>query len=67
MRFLDGSAFLNHHFVKVGWLSSWQGIIPEADWEVVFSLLETNLNNLAKKSNGLNLTVPMAFIEGEKY
>ncbi|RYZ36397.1 MAG: SAM-dependent methyltransferase [Sphingobacteriales bacterium] len=23
MRFLDGTAFLNHHFVKLGWLGSW--------------------------------------------
>ena len=66
MRFLNGSAFLNHHFIKVGWLSSWQSIIQENEWETVFNLLETNLNNYANKKNGLTLTVPMAFIEGEK-
>lgn len=66
MRFLNGSAFLNHHFIKLGWLSSWQNIIPQEDWQKVFKQLEENLNAFAIKSDGLVLTVPMAFIEGEK-
>jgi len=66
MRFLNGSAFLNHHFIKVGWLSSWQNIIPENDWPVVFKQLETDLNRQAGQSAVLNLTVPMAFMEAEK-
>lgn len=66
MRFLNGSAFLNHHFIKLGWLSSWQNIIPQEDWQTVFKQLEENLNTFADKSDGLTLTVPMAFIEGQK-
>ena len=66
MRFLDGTAFLNHHFVKLGWLSSWQNIIPKEEWATFFPALEKNLNAFALKQNGLTLTVPMAFIEGEK-
>lgn len=66
MKFLDGSAFLNHYFVKLGWLSSWIDLIPEEDRKEVFSLLERNLNSYAEASGGLTLTVPMAYIEGEK-
>lgn len=66
MRFLDGSSFLNHHFVKIGWLSSWKELIPEKEQKKCFSRLEKNLNILSRKSNGLILTVPMVFIEGEK-
>lgn len=66
MRFLDGSAFLNHHFVKLGWLSSWQNIIPKEEWATFFPALEKNLNTVALKQKGLTLTVPMAFMEGEK-
>ena len=64
MFFLNGSAFLNHHFVKVGWLSSWLELIPENERKTFFTLLEKNLNLFAEKSGRLTLTVPMLFIEG---
>jgi arsenite methyltransferase len=67
MKFLDGTAFLNHHFVKLGWLGSWMKLFPEAELHEIFSALETNLNLHAKEHNGLGLSVPMVFIEGEKY
>jgi ubiquinone/menaquinone biosynthesis C-methylase UbiE len=66
MKFLDGSAFLNHYFIKLGWLTTWMGIFPKGELEKIFSALEANLNSHAGKNGGLRLTVPMAFIEGEK-
>lgn len=66
MKFTDGTAFLNHHFVKLGWASTWLSIVPKPEHEKVFSLLEENLNQLAVENNGLTFTVPMAFVEGEK-
>lgn len=66
MRFLDGTAFLNHYFVKLGWLLSWKSFIPEQDQAVIFAKLEENLNAYAAINGGLSLTVPMAFIEGQK-
>ena len=36
MKFLNGSAFLNHHFIKLGWLGSSLELIPQKDWEMVF-------------------------------
>jgi arsenite methyltransferase len=66
MRFGDGTAFLNHHFVKLGWLSSWKNIIPEEEWTTVFPTLERRLNEAADVNGNLCLTVPMAYIEGQK-
>lgn len=66
MKFLDGSAFLNHYFVKLGWLSSWKSLLPEEEIPDIFSALEQNLNSHSLKSGGLKLTVPMAYVEGEK-
>ena len=66
MKFTDGSTFLNHHFIKLGWLASWKDLIGAEYLQEVFALLERNLNDLATASGGLTLTVPMAFIEGEK-
>lgn len=66
MAFLDGSAFLNHHFVKLGWLGSWKSLFPQAEWVAIFTALEENLNAHANQAGGLVLTVPMLFVEGEK-
>lgn len=65
MRFADGTAFLNHHFVKLGWLTSWIQLFPKEELHEIFSALENNLNTYSKKHGGLTLTVPMLFIEGE--
>ncbi len=66
MQFADGSAFLNHYFVKLGWLSSWTELIAESEQETVFTALEHGLNAVAQASGCLHLTVPMLYIEGEK-
>lgn len=66
MRFADGTAFLNHHFVKLGWLTSWLKLFPENEWEFIFSNLEKNLNEHASRNNGLNLSIPMLYLEAVK-
>lgn len=66
MRFLDGSAMLNHSFIKLGWLAGWKEIVDESEYQSVFAALEKNLNDHAQKHGGLLLTVPMLYIEGTK-
>lgn len=66
IKFLDGSAFLNHYFVKLGWLQSWKELLPQDELKEIFLSLEENLNSYSTKFGGLTLTVPMTFIEGEK-
>ena len=66
MRFLDGSSLLNHSLIKVGFLDGWKGVIGPGDIKEVFTLLEKNLNLLAKGKGELKLTIPMAYIEAKK-
>jgi arsenite methyltransferase len=66
MHFVDGSSFLNHYFVKLGWLTTWMSLFPKEELHDIFSALENNLNVYAQKNGGLRLTVPMAFMEGAK-
>ncbi len=66
MQFLDGAAFLNHYFIKLGWLASWLSLVPQEHHIAVFTKLEENLNALAARNGALRLTVPMAYIEGVK-
>jgi arsenite methyltransferase len=66
MGFTDGNAFLNHYFVKLGWLDSWRKLIPENEQQEVFAQLEKNLNVLAEKDGCLKLSVPMLYMEAQK-
>lgn len=66
MRFLDGSAFLRHYFVRLGFLGGWRAMIPADDAATVFRALEEELNRLAAGSGAMELAVPMAYLEGER-
>ncbi|MBL0340095.1 MAG: class I SAM-dependent methyltransferase [Bacteroidetes bacterium] len=66
MKFQDGSAFLNHYFVKLGWLQSWRELLPKQEVKEIFLKLEANLNALALAEKGLEISVPMLFMEGVK-
>jgi len=66
MKFLDGTAFLNHYFIKLGWLASWKEMIPASQQTSFFEQLEQRLTRYAQQNKGLILTVPMAYIEGQK-
>lgn len=66
MRFLNGSAFLNHAFIRYGFLDAWKAIFPQQELNRVFTRLEKNLNAEAEKKKEFKLTIPMAYIEGEK-
>ena len=66
MNFVNGTAFLNHYFVKLGWLGSWIELTKGDKQKDIFTLLEKNLNTYSIANNGLKLSVPMAYIEGVK-
>ena len=63
MRFADGSALLNHYFIKLGFLDGWKGVLLPGDRSRFFARLETTLNALAETRGSLNLTIPMAYVE----
>lgn len=66
LRYLDGSAFLRHHLIRQGFLDAWKELIKPEDLRPAFARLEANLNRLADEKGELALTIPMAYLEGEK-
>jgi len=62
MRFADGTALLNHHFIKLGFLDGWKKVVPGRE-RIVFARLRDALNDLAARQGELRLTIPMAYIE----
>jgi ubiquinone/menaquinone biosynthesis C-methylase UbiE len=56
MRFANGTALFNHHFIKLGFLDAWKKVVA-GDERAVFARL---LDRLAGE---LRLTIPMAYVE----
>lgn len=66
IRFVDGSSFFNHYFIKLVFLQDWKEIIKKDNWDKVFLNLENRLNNIANKKGEIIFNVSMAYIECEK-
>jgi arsenite methyltransferase len=64
-RFADGSALLNHFFMKLAFLPPWKNVVPEEKQEEVFTLLENRLNQSAG-SKGICMQVPFVTVDCRK-
>ncbi len=65
MRYLDGTALLNHTFIRIAFMEGWAEFLPEADRAAVFTRLEANLNRRAAQEGELALTIPRLYIAAE--
>jgi ubiquinone/menaquinone biosynthesis C-methylase UbiE len=63
MRFANGTALLNHSFIKLGFLDGWKQVVPGREVEM-FLRLERSLNDRAVRQGAITLTIPMAYVEG---
>jgi len=69
LRYLDGSAFLRHWLIRLGFLPAWRKIVgsegsPEE--RQVFERLEGRLNAIAAERGELRMTLPLLFLEAER-
>jgi arsenite methyltransferase len=58
MRFANGTALLNHYFIKLGFLDAWKKVVPGDEREVFAQLCEK-----LDEQGELRLTIPMAYVE----
>jgi len=63
MRFLNGTAFLNHSNIILGFIKSWINMFEENDRLVFFERFERHLNEYSKEQGELSLTIPMFYME----
>ena len=66
LRYLDGSAFLRHWLIRLGFIPGWRKIVgnegsPEE--RRVFERLEARLNAVAAERGELRMTLPLLYIE----
>lgn len=65
-RFVDGSAMLRHHFIRLGFMPAWKAVAPKGELERTFNALQRKLNSIAEKHGELSLTVPAACVQARK-
>ena len=48
-KFSNGTAMLNHYFIKLAFMESWKKLLPENKIKDIFKRIETELNEQARK------------------
>jgi ubiquinone/menaquinone biosynthesis C-methylase UbiE len=66
MRFADGSSFLRHYFIRLGFVQGWKSVVAVESLQTAFERLERNLNAVAEERGELALTIPMACFVASK-
>lgn len=66
LRYVDGSAFLRHFFIRIGFIGAWKEIVAPSRVEEIFKALEQALNAIAAEKGELSMTIPVALIEARK-
>jgi len=65
-KFTDGTAMLNHYFIRMAFMDSWIKLLPGNKIEQIFDSVEMNLNEQSKISGGIKLSIPYVLINAIK-
>ena len=65
-KFADGTAMLNHYFIRLAFIDGWKEIVPANRQKEVFGLIENDLNEKSQKDGIMKLSIPFVVIDTEK-
>lgn len=65
-KFADGTAMLNHYFIRLAFMDSWIKILPTDKVEHIFDTIELRLNKQSKELCGIKLSIPFVLINAIK-
>ena len=65
-KFSNGTAMLNHYFIRLAFMDSWIKILPKNKVEQIFDTIEMRLNEQAKILGGIKLSIPFVLINAIK-
>jgi SAM-dependent methyltransferase len=58
MKYSDGSAFLNHYFIRNAFMKSWKAFLPAEQTDTLFNIIEQKLNKISLDIGELVMSVP---------
>ncbi len=61
-KFTNGTAMLNHYFIRLAFMDSWIQILPAHKLEQIFDKIEFCLNEQSLITGGLKLSIPFVMI-----
>jgi ubiquinone/menaquinone biosynthesis C-methylase UbiE len=65
-KFADGSAMLNHYFIRLAFMEPWIKILPVNKTEQIFEIVESRLNEQSQKYGCMKLSIPFVLINAIK-
>lgn len=65
-KFVDGTALLNHYFIRLAFMDSWIALLPKNEVNKIFSEIESALNKQADILGGIKLSIPYVLIDAIK-
>ncbi len=65
-RFVDGTALLNHYFIRLAFMGSWIALLPQNRVSEIFGMVESALNKQADILGGIKLSIPYVLIDAIK-
>jgi arsenite methyltransferase len=65
-KFSNGSAMLNHYFIRLAFMDSWIKILPKNKLEQIFDTIEMRLNDQAKVLGCIKLSIQFVLINSFK-
>jgi len=65
-KFSNGTAMLNHYFIRLAFMDSWIKILPKNKLEQIFDTIEMRLNDQAKMLGSIKLSIPFVLINAIK-
>ncbi|HZV70364.1 MAG TPA: methyltransferase domain-containing protein [Saprospiraceae bacterium] len=64
-QFADGTAMLNHYFIRMAFMDSWVKLLPVDTVDEIFEMLESRLNEISNRG-GMKLSIPFVVINAYK-
>jgi arsenite methyltransferase len=61
-KFADGSALLNHYFIRLAFMNAWIKLLPKEKTESIFDRIESRLNEQSRLTGGIKLSIPFVMI-----
>ena len=65
-KFVDGTALLNHYFIRLAFMGSWIALLPQNRVSEIFGMVESALNKQADILGGIKLSIPYVLIDAIK-
>ncbi len=61
-KFTNGTAMLNHYFIRLAFMDSWIKLLPSESLEQIFDKIELRLNEQSLVFGGIKLSIPYVMI-----